>query len=245
MKTNLYQTLQSLLRQKESVLHRTLTDGLQSHEMVSLFTLSLGLFMGYGLLIGASYNWVQALVSSMKLPLLFLLTAAICFPTLYMFLSYLGIKQGLKQLLGLMLLSLTYISLVLAAFAPVTFFFLITTDGYEFYKFLNIIIFSIAGFIGVRLFYSNIKIVIEDSFSTTPQIENNTGELALSPSPDKSNKARIFIALWAILFATIGTQLSYTLSPFFGKPGIDFILINPNKGNFFKDVLETILNLNL
>lgn len=142
-----------------------------------------------------------------------------------------------------MLLSLTYISLVLAAFAPVTFFFLITTEGYEFYKFLNIIIFSIAGFIGIRLFYSNIKIIIIDSFSSAPIGENNSEVITQTSFTDKSRKAKIFIALWAILFAIIGTQLSYTLSPFFGKPGIEFILINPNKGTFFMDVLDTIINL--
>jgi ACR3 family arsenite efflux pump ArsB len=116
-------TLQQLLRNKEAVLGRTLGEGLTAKELTALFTLCLGLLMGYGLLIGARYDALQAVVSAVKLPILFLLTTAICFPTLYMFLSYLGIRQGLKQLLGLMLLSLTYISLILAAFAPSLSFF--------------------------------------------------------------------------------------------------------------------------
>jgi len=39
----------------------------------------------YGAVLGASNSWLQALVSTVKLPLLFLITLAICLPTLYLF----------------------------------------------------------------------------------------------------------------------------------------------------------------
>lgn len=238
----MYQTLQTLFRQKDTLLRRTLGDGLMGHEMVSLFTLCLALLMGYGLLIGASHSVPQALVSCVKLPVLFLLTSAICFPTLYMFLSYLGIRQGLRQLLGLMLVSLTFISLVLTAFAPVTFFFLITTGGYAFFKFINIIVFSVAGFIGIRLFYGCIRMVIQEGLA--PLVMSTVEGSAPALTADNRPKARLFIFLWAIMFSVIGTQLSFTLSPFFGDPGQPFIWFTDEKGNFFLDLINTITSLN-
>src|SRR3954467_15674161 len=39
----------------------------------------------YGAGLGASNGWLQSLVSTVKLPLLFLATLAICLPTLYLF----------------------------------------------------------------------------------------------------------------------------------------------------------------
>ncbi|HEX8487848.1 MAG TPA: hypothetical protein VF642_04830, partial [Propionibacteriaceae bacterium] len=39
----------------------------------------------YGAVLGASSGWLQSLISTVKLPLLFLVTLAICLPTLYLF----------------------------------------------------------------------------------------------------------------------------------------------------------------
>ena len=52
-----------------------------------------------------------------------------------------------------------------------------------------------------------------------------------------------FTFSWAILYAIIGTQLSYTFSPFFGDPTQEFLLINDRGGNFFMDVIETLSQL--
>jgi hypothetical protein len=235
-------TLQQLLRNKDEVVGRTLGEGLTTKEFTALFILCLGLMVGYGLLIGARYDALQAAVSAIKLPILFLLTAAICFPTLYMFLSYLGIRQGLKQLMGLLLLSLTYISLVLASFAPVTFFFLITTNGYEFYKFINIVVFGIAGFIGIRLFYAQMGEIISIAWPKLQVTTDEAGHLIM-PATNNKQKAQWFLMAWAVMFALIGAQLSYTLSPFFGDPTKTFILINEGGSNFFLDVMETIGNI--
>lgn len=245
---NIFLTLKELLREKDSILKRTLGIGLSVQEMGSLFLLCLILLMGYGFLLGAQYNALQAIVSAVKLPLLFVLTTAICFPTLYMFLSYLGIKQGFVQILGLLLICLTYISLIVAAFAPVAFFFLITTNGYAFYKFINIIIIAIGGVIGIRLFYSQMLMVYKESWMQSPKIDTpgvESVEAAFAETSKNTNynKAIKFTFAWALLFAIIGSQLSYSLSPFFADPTQEFLLLNDRNGNFFMDVAETILLL--
>ena len=241
MKKTFFVTLKELLRKKDDLLKRTLGVGLSNQEMGGLFILSIAMFTCYGFLLGAQFNLLQSLVSGVKLPLLFILTTLICFPTLYMFLSYLGIKQGLKQILGLLVVCLTYISLVIAAFAPVAFFFLITTNGYAFYKFINIVIIAIGGYIGIRLFYEQMLLIYKESWM--PATGQETAEATAERTNPVFKKAIWFTFSWAMLYAIIGTQLSYTFSPFFGDPTQDFIWINDRGGNFFMDVIETLAKL--
>jgi hypothetical protein len=46
--------------------------------------------------------------------------------------------------------------------------------------------------------------------------------------------------IWILLFGFVGTQLAWTLRPFFGSPGKDFQLFRSIGGTFYADVFETI-----
>lgn len=227
---NAISLISPLLRDRENNVSRILNLESSIKEISVMLLISILMFSGYGFIIGASQCPLQALSSALKLPLLFYFTSLICFPTLYFFLSFLGAKQHFKQLLTFVILCNTYISLVLAAFAPVAFFFLIAGYSYALFKFINILIFTVAGFTGIYLFYREIKKII---FSIDKE---NAGS-------DKSKKGLIFLRAWAIMFAFIGLQLSFTLSPFFGFHGTHFIFITPENSNFFSDLLETIASL--
>ena len=49
--------------------------------------------------------------------------------------------------------------------------------------------------------------------------------------------------IWILLFGFVGTQLAWTLRPFFGDPGQDFSLFRSIDGNFYAEILRTIANL--
>lgn len=219
-----------LLKNREEVIERMLNRESSRIELTMMFLLSFVLYAAFGLLIGASHSIMQAFSSAVKLPLLFYITTLICFPTLYFFLSFLGIRQSSRQLFSFIILCNTFIAMVLAAFAPVSFFFLITGSGYNLYKFINTAVFSVAGLTGIYLFYREIKALI--------------GGLATEESRLKSQKGLLFLRLWAIMFAFIGLQLSFTLSPYFGIPGQDFIFFTNEKSSFFSDIIDTISKLN-
>jgi len=57
----------------------------------------------YGAVLGASNSVPQSLLSAAKLPLLFLMTPAICLPTLYLFNLVFGARLQVKQALALVL----------------------------------------------------------------------------------------------------------------------------------------------
>ena len=94
----------------------------------------------YGGLIGATSSWMQVLSSAAKLPLLFLITLAICLPALYFFNVYFGAKTRVEQYAAILICAVTITSTLLFGFAPVTLFFLVTTDNFFFFFLLNVVI---------------------------------------------------------------------------------------------------------
>ncbi len=217
------QLIQPLLKNRKNTIFQVLESENKTSDIIKLFSISLIFYALFGFIIGCSQSLLQGLASSFKLPLLFYATSFICFPTLYFFSSFLGIKQNFKQLIHFVILCNTYISLVLTAFAPVSFFFLIAAYHYALFKLINILIFSAAGLTGIMLFYKEFNRMMSDS----------EDEL-------KSKRSSIFIKAWSLMFAFIGLQLSFTISPFFGLPDAPFILFTPEKSNFFMNFAQTL-----
>ena len=42
--------------------------------------------------------------------------------------------------------------------------------------------------------------------------------------------------IWILLFGFVGTQLAWTLRPFFGRPGEEFALFRSIEGNFYAEI---------
>jgi hypothetical protein len=217
------QFIQPLLKDRKNTIYQVLEKENKTSEIIQLFLFSLIFYAVFGFIIGCSQSLLQGLSSSIKLPVLFYATSFICLPTLYFFSSFLGVKQNFKQLIHFVILCNTYISLVLLAFAPVSFFFLIAAYHYALFKLINILIFSAAGLTGIMLFYKEFNKMMLDS-------EDDL----------KSKRSSIFIKAWSLMFAFIGLQLSFTISPFFGLPDAPFILFTPEKSNFFMNFAQTL-----
>ena len=49
--------------------------------------------------------------------------------------------------------------------------------------------------------------------------------------------------VWILLFGFVGTQLGWTLRPFFGDPGRPFALFRHIDGTFYAEILHTIARL--
>ncbi|MCA2214493.1 hypothetical protein [Jidongwangia harbinensis] len=49
--------------------------------------------------------------------------------------------------------------------------------------------------------------------------------------------------VWIFLFGFVGTQLAWTLRPFFGSPGMKFSLYREIDGNFYAEIFRTISGL--
>jgi hypothetical protein len=238
----------------------------------------------YGAVLGASNGWLQALVSTVKLPLLFLVTLAICLPTLYLFNLVFGARLSVLQACALIMVAITVTAALTLAFAPISLFFLITARSYAFFKLLNVAILALTALIGLRFLTSgmralNEQVVVESMLSnqvvvtadvsqrelvsarvggaadpaaqpptngdarTARQNQNAAKAKAPQPAAGERPASMLLLYIWILLFGFVGTQLAWTLRPFFGDPGKPFELFRDIDGTFYSDILSTLGSL--
>ncbi len=192
-----------------------------AEKMRAMLISSVAFFALYGAVMGSSHSLMQALSSAAKLPLLFLTTLVVCAPTLYFFNLNFGSNQSLGQNVAMMLTTITVTSVILLSFAPVVTFFLLTTSQYQFFKLLNVGVFTISGFVGVTFLSHGMQVV------------------SYGGSEGVGARRRV-VWLWIILYAFVGSQMAWTLRPFVGAPGLPFELFRQLGGNFYANILASV-----
>ncbi|MGK7902809.1 MAG: actin-binding WH2 domain-containing protein [Hormoscilla sp.] len=213
-----------LLRERQQFLQEIRQGIKLKTKFLGLLISSSTFFAIYGLIMGASSSWYQALVSAIKLPALYLLTAMICFPTLYFFNVMFGSKRNFEQYLTLLMTAMSLISVLMFGFAPVTLLFMLSTNNYSFFLLLNVTILGLTGCLGVNFFYQGMKFLAEQ--------DSEGWEL----------RSQILL-LWLLLYAFVGCQLGWTLRPFFGSPGSPFQLFRELESNFYVAIIKAIYSL--
>jgi hypothetical protein len=63
------------------------------------------------------------------------------------------------------------------------------------------------------------------------------------PQPATQSGSMSLLYIWILLFGFVGTQLGWTLRPFFGDPDKPFALFRHISGTFYADILHTISRL--
>ncbi|MGL6343579.1 MAG: actin-binding WH2 domain-containing protein [Waterburya sp.] len=209
-----------------------------------LFCSSLFLAL-YGAIIGSTNGILQMVSSAFKLPALYLLTLLICLPTLYFFDVIFGSKRVFTQYLALLMASMAMISVMLFGFAPVTLFFRLSINDYHFFLLLNLVVLSLTGLIGIKFFYRSMIYLIEKEES---ELKAN-----LIADMDKPVEVKLLqnrhklIKAWLFLYGFVGSQLGWTLRPFFGSSNLPFELFREIESNFYVEVVKiigTFLGLN-
>jgi hypothetical protein len=259
--------IERLLRDRDGVWQQIIDErdlGGLTGQMLASSAISLGL---YGAVLGASNSWAQALSSTVKLPLLFLATLAICLPTLYLFNLVFGAKLSMMQAVTLILVSITVTSVLTLAFAPISLFFLISAHNYSFFKLLNVAILALTAIVGLRFLISGMRALNEHqelraapalvappppAETVPPPNGGSQGTVAVltapaataapapvRPLPQKSSSMSL-LYIWILLFGFVGTQLGWTLRPFFGDPGRRFAFFRHIEGTFYADIFQTI-----
>lgn len=208
----------------------------------------------YGAAMGISHSWIQAIASAIKLPLLFLLTLAICLPAFYLYNLFFGGRLSARQALALVLCAITITSVFTLSFAPITVFFLISAPGYHFFLLLNVAILALTGTLGLQFLvggvnYINTLAVDEPVLAAEPDRVEQSGasEEAVSPRllparPPRPVNVEL-LRIWLVLYAFVGAQLGWTLRPFFGSHHMPFQLFRSIESNFYQSVIDTLIYL--
>jgi hypothetical protein len=282
--------IERILRDRQGVWQQVVEDRDLGKLTGQMLISSLVALACYGAVLGSFHSVLMALTSAVKLPLLFLVTLAICLPTLYLFNLVFGARLSVRQSLSLVMVALTVTAMLALAFAPISLFFLITAPDYGFFKLLNVAILGLSALVGLRFLTGGMRVLNEHGLLSPEKVEKvapvspAVPVLVPAAAPTQGNGATAtmteptpapvavppgyvlqpirqipvrpaasphaptppsmtLLYVWIFLFGFVGTQLAWTLRPFFGSPGMRFSLYREIDGNFYAEIFRTISNL--
>lgn len=214
-----------------------------------------GLFMGlYGVLRPQSPTALQLLSTTAKVPLLFLLTLLVTFPSLYVFSALAGSALRFADTLKLLLVGIVVNLALLASFGPVTGFFTLSTESYPFMIILNVLFFGLGGIAGLVFVRKALNTIFEQAEvrelpaapkakkSSKSQPTGDTQPAAAPPALHERRAKGIFLT-WAVIYGVVGAQMGWILRPFIGSPHLPFQLFRERESHFFEAVLRTLGDL--
>ncbi|MEV6600272.1 hypothetical protein AB0M36_25995 [Actinoplanes sp. NPDC051346] len=284
--------IERILRDRQGIWQQVVEDRSLSKLTGQMLISAVIALACYGAVLGSFHSVLMALTSAVKLPLLFLVTLAICLPTLYLFNLVFGARLSVRQSLALVMVALTVTAMLALAFAPIALFFLITAPDYGFFKLLNVVILALSALVGLRFLTGGMRVLNENGLLAPEKKEIPAPQPATAPAPEPvpvgaaangtpaANAAPAAAAqpvvsvppgymltpigqqrpapqpvrqpappsmtllyVWILLFGFVGTQLAWTLRPFFGSPGMKFSLYRDIDGNFYAEILRTLSHL--
>ena len=216
--------LLALLSERERYFEEVVEDRELGTKLRYAFATMVGLGAFYGLLAGAYSGWAQALSAAVKLPVLLLATLVVCFPVFFVVQVLMGSRLRLSQVLVLVVSSLALMTILLAAFVPVTAFFLVTGANYYFQHLLHITIAGIAGLFGMLALHDGLAVICE--------------KRGVYP-----RRALTMMRIWAVLFAFVGIQMAWNLRPFLSDRSEPFRVLGQYEGNFYAAVVYAVNKL--
>jgi hypothetical protein len=216
--------LKSLLSDRERFFEEVVDDvGLGDKLRYAVLTI-VGLAGFFGLVAGAYSGPAQAIAAGIKLPFLFFATFAVCFPAFFVVQVLVGSRLRLVQVAVLVFGALALTSVLLAAFVPITAFFLVSGANYYFQHLLNIALAGVAGAFGMYALHEGLSVVCE--------------KRGVYP-----RKALTIMRAWAVLFAFVGIQLAWNLRPFLGDRNQPFRVFGAYQGNFYAAIVYAVNKL--
>ena len=231
--------------------------------LIDALGLLYGLCMGvFDLTAGTTDAWKQTLSCMLKVPALFLLTLLVTTPSLYVFNAMVGSRLYFRSMIRLLIAALAVMLAVLASIGPIVAFFSFTTTSYPFMILLNVLIFSIAGCLGMSFLLQSLHRMTvfqifdqpatdhQQTSGTEPSAElkptepfGQVGPLEKMVDRAPVRSVRVIFQIWVIVFSLVGTQMAWVLSPFLGHRNQHFVLFRPTGSNFFLGVWENINRL--
>ncbi len=191
---------------------------------------------------------LQTISSMGKVPILFFATLLVTFPSLYVFNALVGSRLTLVSVWRLLLSGLAVMMTVLSSLGPIVAFFSISTVNYPFMLLLNVVVFGLSGFLGLKFLLGTLQrltVVLYERPNLTAeaqqQAEFDSVLLSLDADaatakalPDFDDKkqgaldrvearamaanVRQVFGLWMIAFGLVGSQMAWVLRPFISDP---------------------------
>lgn len=222
---------------------------------LSVVLVILGMFYGacmgcFALFKAGGPSYWQLLASTLKVPVLFVLTLAITLPSLYVFNALVGSRLLLNAVVRLLVASLAVMMAVLASIGPIVAFFSLSTTSYHFMILVNVLVFGVSGALGLSFLLQTLQrlsVAPQIHGQAEPIIEETDREPKENPSPLPGaldplegqvlgSHVKAVFRCWVILFGLVGAQMGWVLRPFIGDPLQRFVWFRGRDSNFFQGV---------
>ncbi len=221
--SNIFTILPNFLRDPNSFFDEVRNNQGVNRKAITLLVASCLFLMAYGFTVGLTKSPVQALSSAIKMPVLFLSTMLFSLPALYFFsLALLGTPLRMMQVLTIVLTGIAVTAFLLLGLAPITLFFVMTSSNYPFFQLLAVVFVGVSALIGVYFLWRGMTLI--------------------EPSRDGAFRTlgKRILGLWMLLFGFVGTQMTWRLSPFIGRPEDPFYIIKPARDNFYVQAINAL-----
>ena len=185
-----------------------------------VFLLGSFLFL-YGIVMGVYSGLLQAVVSGVKLAILFTLALVICFPAFFIVQYILGSRLKLHQMVSILLSGFVLMAAIMLSFVPIVVIFLLTGGNYYFLHLLHIAIMVFAGIFGMNTIVRALEFSCEKK-----DVYPRTGV--------------VVFRFWVVILAFVGIQLAWNLRPFLGEKDKPFELFTHKEGNFYTAVIYAV-----
>jgi len=224
-----------------------------------------GVCMGCYALINQGNN-MQMLASAVKVPALFFLTLVVTLPSLYVFNALVGSRLTVGSLVRLFVATLGVNLAVLSSLGPIVAFFSVNTTTYSFMVLLNVIVFAIAGVLGLSFLLQTLQRLHIARYGHPPQFPTThapraiesldageeiiqaesietpaeLGPLEAIEGRALGRRIKAVFTIWMLVFGLVGAQMSWILRPFVGAPDSPFQWFRPRGSNFFEAVVHVL-----
>ena len=185
------------------------------------YSIIFGLF--YGAAMGcfggfATERWLQIVYSSLKVPMLLLVTFAFALPPFFVMNTLLGVRNDFAVALRAILEMQAGVALILASLAPLTLGVYVSTSQYEAAVLFNFLMFCLAACSAQIILYRRYRVLIAR----------------------RAIHAKLMWA-WLACYCFIAAQLAWTLRPFIGAPSAPLYFFRGGLGGNVYEVLGHLL----
>ena len=233
-----------------------------------------GSFMGwYALGAFKSGGAAHMAAVTIKLPLLFLATLLVTFPSLYVFNALMGSRLGFQATLRLLVATIVINVTVAASLGPILGFFTLSTTSYPFMVLLNVALLGLAGIIACAFMLRALRALSAPAPgesapdvcrlapspgalpTTTPTMPSvlppqTVPPMIARPSPfgeaapvARDDTGGNIFRCWILIYALVGLQMAWVLRPFIGHPGGEFEFLRHRGGSVFEAIFSCLRQL--
>jgi len=176
----------------------------------------------YGFVMGLAHSPWQALSSAVKMPILFIGAGLLCLPALYFSALMVGTPLRLAQITAVVLAGVSVMAVSLLGLTPVILMFVLTSRSYGFFQLLIVASVALSGCAGFFYLWRGMLWV------------------NLFGSRVRASVQKMLMGIWLALYAFVGSQMAWRLSPFVGDPETPFVFLQPSRGNLYVDVMHAV-----